>query len=119
MEKLLISFQKSNTEFRQILPSPGIVEHNLEDIWESVKVSTLKAISDAEINAKDIKSIGITNQRETIAAFKKDGKPIENAIVWQDRRTVDFCEQLKKQGKENLIKRKTGLTLILTFLEPK
>ena len=50
---------KSNTEFRQILPSPGVVEHNLDDIWESVKKSTLKAISDAEINAKDIKSIGI------------------------------------------------------------
>ena len=109
--KSLNIISKANTEFRQILPSPGIVEHNLDDIWESVKKSTLMAISDARINPEEIKSIGITNQRETITAFTKEGKPIENAIVWQDRRTVDFCEQLKKQGKEDLVKKRTGLTL--------
>ena len=102
---------KANTEFRQILPKPGIVEHDLNDIWESVEKSTLQAISEAQISPEDIKSIGITNQRETITAFKKDGSPIENAIVWQDRRTVEFCEQLKKEEKEELIKNATGLTL--------
>ena len=101
---------KSNTEFINTTLAL-CCGHNLDDILNSVKESTLKAISDAKINAKEIKSIGITNQKETIAAFTKDGKAIENAIVWQDRRTVDFCEHLKQQGNESLIKRKTGLTL--------
>jgi glycerol kinase len=102
---------KSNTEFKQVLPEPGIVEHNLDDIWESVKISTLSAIKKAKIKPSEIQCIGITNQRETISAFTKSGAPIENAIVWQDRRTIDYCEQLKKQNREDFIKEKTGLTL--------
>ncbi|MDL2400463.1 glycerol kinase GlpK [Rhizobium mayense] len=99
-------------EFNQHYPKPGWVEHDPEEIWASV-VSTVKnAIKAAGITAKDIAALGITNQRETVVLWdRKTGKPIHNAIVWQDRRTASYCEKLKRQDLEKLFTRRTGLLL--------
>ena len=99
-------------ELRQIYPAPGEVEHDPEEIWTAV-VSTVRAVmAQARITAKDVAGIGITNQRETTVIWDRDsGKPIHNAIVWQDRRTADLCETLHSSGHENEIARKTGLLL--------
>ena len=102
---------KENTEFKQILPGPGIVEHNLNDIWSSINSSMKVCFSKSNINPSDVLGIGITNQRETVCAFDKNCHPIENAIVWQDRRTSDYCESLKSRGLESKIKETTGLTI--------
>ncbi|PZM13878.1 glycerol kinase GlpK [Rhizobium tubonense] len=99
-------------EFPQIYPQSGWVEHDPEDIWESVLWTVRKAIKAAGIEAKDIASIGITNQRETVVVWEREsGKPIQNAIVWQDRRTANYCEKLKRQDLEKLFTRRTGLLL--------
>jgi glycerol kinase len=101
---------KVNTEYKQIFPKPGWVEHDPEDIWASVKTSVAGALKKASIDGKEIAAIGITNQRETVLIWdRKTDKPIHNAIVWQCRRTQDFCAQLKRSGKEKMIRRKTGL----------
>ena len=99
-------------EFKQHYPASGWVEHDPEDIWESV-VSTCKAaIKAARCKAADIAAIGITNQRETVIIWDRaTGKPIHNAIVWQDRRTAPLCQKLKRQGLEKKFTRKTGLLL--------
>jgi glycerol kinase len=103
---------KVNEEYPQIFPKPGWVEHNPEDIWKSVTSTMQKALSSAKISGKEIAAIGITNQRETVLLWDKStGKPIYNAIVWQCRRTQDFCEKLKKEKKQNLIRKKTGLVI--------
>jgi glycerol kinase len=97
-------------EFRQIYPKPGWVEHDPEDIWSSV----LGALADATqgIVSSSIAAIGITNQRETSVVWdRKTGKPVHNAIVWQDRRTADRCAELKASGKEARVRELTGLTL--------
>ena len=104
----------SQIEFEQIFPNSGWVEHNPEEIWKV----TLKTIKEAIKKSKKLKSkiisIGITNQRETTILWDKDtGKPIYNAIVWQDRRTQKICENLKKRKLENLFRKKTGL-----FIDP-
>ena len=104
----------SQYEFQQIFPKPGWVEHNPEEIWKV----TLKTIKESIKKSKKLKakviSIGITNQRETTILWdKKTGKPIYNAIVWQDRRTSKICENLKKRKLENLFRHKTGL-----FIDP-
>jgi glycerol kinase len=97
-------------EFEQIFPDDGWVEHNPEIIWETV-LSSLKSLAhDNKIDSSEIASIGITNQRETTVIWnKRTGKPIHNAIVWQDRRTATYCDSLKQY--ENLIRKKTGLTI--------
>lgn len=100
---------KKNFEYEQIYPKPGWVEHNLNAIWDSVEKAVIAALKEANITGEDIYSIGITNQRETTCAYKKDGQPLENAIVWQDRRTANFCAE-NKDKYENL-KKKTGLPL--------
>lgn len=99
-------------EFPQIFPRSGWVEHDPEEIWQSV-ISTVKdALAKAKLEAGDIAAIGITNQRETSVVWnRKTGKPIYNAIVWQDRRTSDYCERLKAEGLEGLFIRRTGLIL--------
>jgi glycerol kinase len=99
-------------EFAQHYPASGWVEHDPEEIWASV-VSTVKAaLKKADCNAADIAAIGITNQRETVIVWDKaTGKPIHNAIVWQDRRTAPLCAKLKKQGLEPKFSKKTGLLL--------
>ena len=97
-------------EFEQIFPDDGWVEHNPEIIWETV-LSSLKSLAhDNKIDSSEIASIGITNQRETTVIWnKRTGKPIHNAIVWQDRRTATYCDSLKQH--EDLIRKKTGLTI--------
>ena len=99
-------------EFAQHYPASGWVEHDPEDIWASV-VSTVKAaLKKAGRNASDVAAIGITNQRETVVIWDRaTGKPIYNAIVWQDRRTASLCQKLRKQGLEKKFTRKTGLLL--------
>lgn len=99
-------------EFAQHYPASGWVEHDPEDIWASV-VSTVKAaLKKAGRNASDVAALGITNQRETVVIWDKaTGKPIHNAIVWQDRRTAPLCQKLKKQGLEKTFTKKTGLLL--------
>lgn len=105
---------KHNQEYPQIFPKPGWVEHDPEQIWMSV-VDSLKqalrlAMSVAPMKLEQIAAIGITNQRETVVVWdRKTGKPVYNAIVWQCRRTEDYCNQLKKKGLQNWIKKKTGL----------
>ncbi len=104
----------SQYEFKQYFPKNGWVEHNPNEIWST----TLKALKQVINKAKKLKghilTIGITNQRETTILWnKKTGKPIYNAIVWQDRRTQDYCKLLKKKNYENLFRNKTGL-----FIDP-
>ncbi|KGE01197.1 MULTISPECIES: glycerol kinase GlpK [Rhizobium/Agrobacterium group] len=99
-------------EFTQIFPKSGWVEHDPEEIWESVLWTVGQAFKEARVEAKDIAAIGITNQRETVVVWEREtGKPIHNAIVWQDRRTASYCEKLKRQGLEKLFTRRTGLLL--------
>lgn len=97
-------------EFRQIFPQPGWVEHDGNEIWSTQIGVAAEAIAKAGINAVDIVAIGITNQRETTLVWdRKTSQPVYNAIVWQDRRTSDYCDQLKKEGAAEVIKEKTGL----------
>jgi glycerol kinase len=100
---------KCNHEFPQIYPTPGHVEHNLEEIWSSIKNSIVHVLKESGIENNQIESIGITNQRETTCAFTKEGLPLFNAIVWQDRRTKKFCED--NSNSYNKLKLKTGLPL--------
>lgn len=100
---------KVNLEFPQIYPRPGFVEHNLQDIWKSVENSITKVLHDNNIQPHQISAIGITNQRETTCAYDKNGNPLANAIVWQDRRTATYCNQLKSDYKS--YQQLTGLPL--------
>ena len=99
-------------EFPQHFPHSGWVEHDPEDIWSSTLATIRTALADASLSASDIATIGITNQRETTLIWDRDtGKPIHNAIVWQDRRTAEFCRKLVADGHEPEITRKTGLLI--------
>lgn len=99
-------------EFRQIYPEPGWVEHDAQEIWSTQAGVAAEAVASAGVNGKAIDGIGITNQRETTVVWeRKSGKPIYNAIVWQDRRTSDYCDQLKKEGHADMIQKKTGLVI--------
>ena len=99
-------------EFQQHFPSSGWVEHLPADLWETTVSTTRSAIEQIDEKASDIVGIGITNQRETVVIWDQEtGKPIHNAIVWQDRRTADYCETLRKDGLEDLVTSKTGLLL--------
>lgn len=99
-------------EFTQHYPASGWVEHDPEEIWASVVATIKGALKAAGREASDVAAIGITNQRETVVIWDKaTGKPIHNAIVWQDRRTAPLCQKLKKHGLEKKFTRKTGLLL--------
>lgn len=99
-------------EFEQIFPQHSWVEHNPEEILQSQLTTLKKVIQQANIHPSEIVGIGITNQRETTVVWnKKTGKPIYNAIVWQDKRTADVCEQLKEKGLQNHVKKTTGLVI--------
>jgi glycerol kinase len=107
---------KANVEFRQIFPKPGWVEHDLDDIWTATLKAIATAMRQASAKATDLKAIGITNQRETTLLWsRRSGRPIHNAIVWQDRRTAEMCNELKALGKEPWIREKTGLVLDAYF----
>lgn len=99
-------------ELRQIYPSPGEVEHDPEEIWTTVVATVRAVMAEARLTAKDVAGIGITNQRETTVIWdRQSGDPVYNAIVWQDRRTAEFCESLRRTGHEPEIVAKTGLLL--------
>ena len=103
-------------EFRQIFPKPGWVEHDATEIWATQASVAAGALAKAGLAATDIAAIGITNQRETTVVWdRKTGRPICNAIVWQDRRTAGACDRLKKAGKAAMIRRKTGLVVDAYF----
>jgi glycerol kinase len=101
---------KEKIDYRQIYPKPGWVEHNLEDIWNSVSESVSTVLKRQKVDGKDITGIGITNQRETTCAYSKTGKPLHHAIVWQDRRTADYCDK-NREAYEAKCRKKTGLPL--------
>ena len=103
-------------EFEQIFPRPGWVEHDAEEIWSSQIGVASEAIARAGLKPRELAAIGITNQRETTVVWERaTGRPIHNAIVWQDRRTADFCDQLREQGHEPTFRAKTGLLLDAYF----
>ena len=103
-------------EFTQYYPKPGWVEHDPDEIWSTQAGVAVEAITKAGLEAANIAAIGITNQRETTVVWnRRTGKPVYNAIVWQDRRTADFCDQLKNDGKSPLVLEKTGLIIDAYF----
>ena len=103
-------------EFQQIFPKPGWVEHDPLEIWSTQMGVATEVISMKGLSMNEVAAIGITNQRETTVVWnKKTGQPIYNAIVWQDRRTADFCDTLKKQGHSKLVQDKTGLVIDAYF----
>jgi glycerol kinase len=103
-------------EFTQIFPSPGWVEHDPREIWASQIGVAVEALGRAQVTPKDVAAIGITNQRETTIVWDREtGEPIHNAIVWQDRRTADYCQRLKAEGAGETIQAKTGLLIDAYF----
>ena len=107
---------QTNQEFEQIYPRPGWVEHNPEDIWSSQINVARKVLQDRNLTAANIAAIGITNQRETTVVWDRHtGQPIHNAIVWQDRRTAGYCDDLKRRGWTDGIRDRTGLVIDAYF----
>lgn len=103
-------------EFEQIYPKPGWVEHDPQEIWSSQLQVAKRALRQAGLTPKDIAGIGITNQRETTIVWDREtGEPIHNAIVWQDRRTSKFCDELRNSGLSSMIQKNTGLVLDAYF----
>jgi glycerol kinase len=106
----------SQKSFEQIYPTPGWVEHDPNEIWSSQVSVAAEVIAKAGISGREVAAIGITNQRETTVVWDKEtGEPVYNAIVWQDRRTSKYCDELKEQGHAETIKAKTGLVLDAYF----
>ncbi|MEL7145467.1 MAG: glycerol kinase GlpK, partial [Bacteroidota bacterium] len=106
----------SQKEFTQIFPHPGWVEHDAEEIWQSQREVMTKVMADHGVSTQQIAAIGITNQRETTVVWdKKTGNPLGNAIVWQDRRTSEICDDLKDKGYSELFQQKTGLVVDAYF----
>lgn len=105
-------FSEASKEFEQSFPKPGWIEQDASELWYSIASVAYDAIAKGKLTAGDIAGIGITNQRETTILWNKEtGKPIANAIVWQDRRTSRICDKLREQGLEGTIKEKTGLQI--------
>lgn len=103
---------RAAAELSQSFPRPGWVEHDLREIWELVQRLAGQALQDAQVSPDEVLAVGITNQRETVCVWDPaSGDPLHNAIVWQDRRTADRCMELRAQGLEPLIRRRTGLVL--------
>jgi glycerol kinase len=106
----------AQAEFRQIFPQPGWVEHDATEIWATQSGVLHAALAKAGVGARDIAAIGITNQRETTLLWERaTGRPVANAIVWQDRRTAGLCDELRAAGHAELFARKTGLVLDAYF----
>ena len=105
-------------EFTQYFPKPGWVEHDPKEIWSTQAGIATEALAKEGLVGENISAIGITNQRETVVVWdRRTGEPVYNAIVWQDKRTADYCDELKSQGKSQVIREKTGLVIDLTGLE--
>jgi glycerol kinase len=106
----------SQKEHEQIYPQPGWVEHNAEEIWENTRAVIAEAMAKASLRPRDLAAIGITNQRETTVVWnRKTGKPIANALVWQDTRVADYVQELTKSGGQDRFRGKTGLPLTTYF----
>lgn len=111
-----IAVSSAQKEFEQIYPEPGWVEHNPAQIWETQVSVAREALSAGQITDDAIEAVGITNQRETTVVWRRStGEPVYNAIVWQDRRTADFCDRLKAEGYSEVIREKTGLVIDAYF----
>jgi len=107
-----LPLKTAQQEFEQLFPQPGWVEHDPEAIWSSQLAVAQEVMAEAE----DVRALGITNQRETTLIWdRRTGRPIHNAIVWQDRRTAGFCDQLRAQGLEDEVQRRTGLVIDAYF----
>ena len=103
-------------EFTQYFPQPGWVEHDASEIWSTQLGVAVEAMSKVDADAEDIAAIGITNQRETVVVWDKEtGEPICPAIVWQCRRTAEYCDSLKERGLTEMIRKKTGLIIDAYF----
>jgi glycerol kinase len=103
-------------EFQQFFPRPGWVEHDPTEIWATQIAVVTEALGRAHLRPRDIAAVGITNQRETTVVWDREtGVPVYNAIVWQDRRTADFCDQLKRDGNEEFVRERTGLVIDAYF----
>src|SRR5947208_7745356 len=103
-------------EFTQHFPAPGWVEHDPQDLWASQLSVAIEALGRAGLKARDLRAIGIANQRETtIVRDRETGEPVCQAIVWQDRRTAPFCEELKSRGASTLVQERTGLLIDAYF----
>ena len=103
---------RAYSEFEQHFPQPGWVEHDATEIWETTRRVAIQAITDAGIQGAELDAIGITNQRETVVAWDPaSGEPVHRALVWQDRRTAARCDELRAEGREALVRERTGLTL--------
>src|SRR5438270_6820312 len=99
-------------EFTQHFPHPGWVEHDMQELWEVTQAVAGEALADAGVRPGELQAVGITNQRETVCVWDKaTGQPLHRAIVWQDRRTAARCAELKDEGREPLIRERTGLVL--------
>lgn len=103
---------QAQQEFTQFFPADGWVEHDVEEIWRTTLEVCRRAVAESGVAVEDILSVGITNQRETTVIWERaTGRPIHRAIVWQDRRTADYCERLKAEGHEALIRERCGLLI--------
>lgn len=108
--------QVAQKEFRQYYPQPGWVEHDPEEIWSSQYGVLAEVLAKANCTTRDVAAIGITNQRETVIVWDRStGRPIHPAIVWQDRRTAGYCDELKAQGLSAMIRERTGLVIDAYF----
>ncbi|WP_286852436.1 FGGY family carbohydrate kinase, partial [Hydrogenophaga sp. 70-12] len=103
-------------EFPQIYPQPGWVEHDPRDLWHTQRETAREVLAKAGLRAGEVRAVGITNQRETTLVWnRRTGEPVYNAIVWQDRRAEGACAELREQGHEALVQRKTGLRIDAYF----
>ena len=103
---------RAYTEFTQHFPRPGWVEHDAEEIWRVSLRAAGEALRDARVEARDVRAVGVTNQRETVVLWERaTGRPVGRAVVWQDRRTAAVCDELKSRGLEETFRRRTGLVL--------
>jgi len=115
-DKAGVIISTAQKEFTQLFPQPGWVEHDPAEIWSSQIGVATEAMAKVGLEGGNIAAIGITNQRETTLVWDREtGKPVYNAIVWQDRRTAAFCDDLKAAGKETLVREKTGLVIDAYF----
>ena len=111
-----VAVATAQQEFTQHFPKPGWVEHDPEEIWETQLATAQAVLCDAQVDASQIAAIGITNQRETTIVWdRRTGKAISNAIVWQDRRTAEVCDELRREKADRIIRKKTGLILDAYF----
>lgn len=103
---------RAYSEFTQHYPRPGWVEHDANEIWQVSRRVVGTALGDAGVSARNLAAVSVTNQRETIVLWDREtGEPVHNAIVWQDRRTAEFCDELRERGLEDTFRDKTGLVI--------